>query len=114
MFSVEVISSTDDGELLSERTNIPCASNCEEAGRIVRGWLAARCPIMQRATQAKSFDGEIEISALTFDEETGWLSGPTSFRASADALAIGLLKEAAQNVRTRFARSQPNPILKAI
>jgi hypothetical protein len=71
MFSVEVISSTDDGELLSERTTFSCACSCEEAGRIVREWLAARCPILQRATQAKLFDGEIEISALTFDEETG-------------------------------------------
>jgi hypothetical protein len=70
MFSVEVISSTDDGELLSERTNIPCASNCEEARRIVRGWLAARCPIFQRATLAKLFDGETEVSSIILDNET--------------------------------------------
>lgn len=71
MFSVEVISSTDDGELSSERTNIPCASNCDEAKRIVRAWLAARCPILQRATLAKLFDGEIEISSLTLDDDGG-------------------------------------------
>jgi hypothetical protein len=67
MFSVEVISRTDDGELVSDRTNIPCASNCEEARRIVREWLAARCPIVHRAMLAKVFDGDIEVSALTFD-----------------------------------------------
>jgi len=70
MFSVEIISNTDDGELLSERTNIPCASTCEEASRIVQEWLAARCPIFQRAMLAKVFDGEIEVSALTFDTGT--------------------------------------------
>jgi hypothetical protein len=70
MFSVEVVSSTDDGEVRSERTNIPCATNCEEALRIVRAWLAARYPILQRATLAKLFDGESEISALQLEIET--------------------------------------------
>lgn len=70
MFSVEIISSTDDGELLSERANIPCASTCEDARRIVQEWLAARCPIFQRATLAKVFDDEIEVAALTFEKET--------------------------------------------
>jgi hypothetical protein len=67
MFSVEVISTTDDGELLSERTNIPCACNCEEAQRIVRIWLAARCPILHRATLARLFDGEKKIYELPLD-----------------------------------------------
>ena len=70
MFSVEVISSTNDGELLSERTNIPCASNCEDAQRIVREWLVARCPILQHATRARLFDGETEILSLTLDRAT--------------------------------------------
>ena len=70
MFSVEVISSTNDGELLSERTNIPCASNCEEAQRIVREWLVARCPILQHATRARLFNGETEILSLTLDRAT--------------------------------------------
>ena len=67
MFSVEVISTTDDGELLSERTNIPCAATCEDAQRIVRMWLAARCPILYRATLAKLFDGENEVYELPLD-----------------------------------------------
>jgi len=71
MFSVEVISSTDDGELSSERTNIPCASSCEEAKRIVRAWLAARCTILQRATLAKLFDGDTEITSLNLDDYRG-------------------------------------------
>jgi hypothetical protein len=79
MFSVEVISSTEDGELLSERTNIRCASNCEEAQRIVRGWLAARCPILQRATLARLFDGETEISSLTLDKRQTDLSVSGAF-----------------------------------
>jgi hypothetical protein len=64
MFSVELISSTDDGELLSERTNIPCAATCDDAKRIVREWVAARCPILQRATLAKLFDDEKQIYEL--------------------------------------------------
>lgn len=38
---------------------------------IVREWLAARCPILQRATVAKLFDGEKEISSLMLDPEQG-------------------------------------------
>lgn len=68
MFSVEVSYRTDHGELLSERTNIPCASTCDDAQRIVREWLAARCPILQRAVLATLFDGEKHVSSLSFDD----------------------------------------------
>lgn len=70
MFSVEVIYRSDRGEEHAERTNIPCATTCDDARRIVREWLAAKCPILNRATTARLFDGEEEVSALSF-EETG-------------------------------------------
>jgi hypothetical protein len=67
MFSVEVSYRTHSGELQSERINIPCASTCDDAQRIVREWLAARSSVLLNPVLASVFEHDELVSSLSFD-----------------------------------------------
>ena len=60
MYSVEIFYRDEGGEVLAEKANIPCASTLAEAKRIMREWLAARCPVQQQATHARLMEGDQE------------------------------------------------------
>ncbi len=61
MYSVEVFYRDESGEISAEKANIPCASSPDDAQRIMREWLAARCDPRRQATHARLLEGDQEI-----------------------------------------------------
>lgn len=61
VFRVEILCRSECGETFAETANIPCASTAEDATRIIRAWLAARCPILFQITHARLLEGDQEV-----------------------------------------------------